>query len=478
MIVKFHKRGAGHGRGPVEYLLGKDFQRDKATLLRGDPHQTIDLIDASNFSKRYTSGVLSFKENDIPGHHKQAIMDDFERVLLAGLEPDQYDILWVEHQDKDRLELNFVIPNTELTTGKRLQPYYRPADFRRVNAWQNLTNLEYGFHDPNDPANKRLMIPPTDAFKNRKNAVQAITGGLTALAEQGLVKDRETVLEALTGAGFDVVRETKQSISVADPSGGKNLRLKGALYERDFRLSEQDESQIRAASERFNGSSDSRAAEYREELETGIELKREANQKRYSGKRKSPDERSESPEPDQTGRSTARDELGAGSHIVSRHAPTGLEFMDNPELLHRPEHRPEHKRDRDLGEGGEHRGNALHHHPERSPTNSGRPNNHISAAGVSDHDRAGTGLISRIKKTIGRAQSAAASFIQDAARTVERIRDSFTGLRTNEDGMSGFAGSSEELNRASIDAQAASGAFDRAITELEYRQAPRQGLFR
>ncbi|MGK3325838.1 hypothetical protein ACSLPB_29600, partial [Escherichia coli] len=44
-------------------------------------------------------------------------------ACLPGLEKNQYSILWVEHQDKGRLELNFVIPNMELQTGKRLQPY-------------------------------------------------------------------------------------------------------------------------------------------------------------------------------------------------------------------------------------------------------------------------------------------------------------------------------------------------------------------
>ena len=32
MIVKFHPRGAGRGSGPVEYLLGKHYDRDGATL--------------------------------------------------------------------------------------------------------------------------------------------------------------------------------------------------------------------------------------------------------------------------------------------------------------------------------------------------------------------------------------------------------------------------------------------------------------
>lgn len=76
----------------------------------------------------YTVGVLSFEEIDISNTAKREIMADFEKSLLAGLDQDQYNICWVEHRDKDRLELNFVIPNVELTTGKRLQPYYDWAE--------------------------------------------------------------------------------------------------------------------------------------------------------------------------------------------------------------------------------------------------------------------------------------------------------------------------------------------------------------
>ncbi|MFS1178769.1 relaxase/mobilization nuclease domain-containing protein, partial [Enterococcus lactis] len=75
------------------------------------------------------------------------VMASFERVLMPGLEKNQYSILWVEHQDKGRLELNFVIPNMELQTGKRLQPYYDRADRPRIDAWQTLVNHHYGLHD-------------------------------------------------------------------------------------------------------------------------------------------------------------------------------------------------------------------------------------------------------------------------------------------------------------------------------------------
>ena len=49
-------------------------------------------------------------------------MQSFEETLLAGLERDQYDITWIEHTDKGRLELNFVIPNVELSTGSDYSP--------------------------------------------------------------------------------------------------------------------------------------------------------------------------------------------------------------------------------------------------------------------------------------------------------------------------------------------------------------------
>ena len=132
MIVKFHARGTGGGKGPTQYLLGRDGQREGATLLRGDPEQVAELIDSSRYAKKYTSGVLSFAEADLPPEQKRALMDRFEKALLPGLEARQYSCLWVEHQDKGRLELNFVIPNLELTEGKRLQPYYHVADQRRA----------------------------------------------------------------------------------------------------------------------------------------------------------------------------------------------------------------------------------------------------------------------------------------------------------------------------------------------------------
>lgn len=281
MIVKFNSRGAGAGSGPVNYLLGKERDREQAKTLRGDPERVKNLIDTCDFARTYTSGVLSFQETDLPDADKQQLMDELEQTLLPGLDKDQYSILWVEHQDKGRLELNFVIPNIELHSGKRLQPYYDRADRPRVNAWQMLTNDRLGLSDPNDPERRRELTPGRDLPKNSQKAAESITAGLSHLAMQGLLRNRQDVINTLEAAGMTIARETKSSISIASPDGGKNLRLKGALYERDFRFSESLRGELEAASEKYRDARESRISEAERCYQRGTELKREEYQQRY-----------------------------------------------------------------------------------------------------------------------------------------------------------------------------------------------------
>lgn len=281
MIVKVHARGAGGGRGPTGYLLGRDGQRELAVTLRGDPAEVRELIDSTKFARKYTSGVLSFAEADLKPHQKEKIMDSFEAALLPGMDKNQYSVLWVEHRDKGRLELNFVIPNVELTSGKRLQPYYHGADCRRVNAWAETVRFEHKLADPNDPARRRALTTPSDLPKDKQEAARAITDGLLAMAGNGSIKNRADVVKTLTGAGFTVARETKSSISIKDPSGGQNLRLKGALYERDFTVSKDLRGELERASAEHKANAIARVVAARKELERGIEIKRKDLGKRY-----------------------------------------------------------------------------------------------------------------------------------------------------------------------------------------------------
>lgn len=246
-------------------------------VLRGDPEQTRELIDSLSFKRKYTSGVLSFSEANIDPVQKQHIMESWEYTLFPGMHKNQYSILWVEHRDKGRLELNFVIPNVELQTGKRLQPYFDKADRNRVDAWQTLVNSTYGFTDPHEPDRAMTLAPTKNLPKDRQEAAETITNGLLTLG----VESRAEIIEALSKAGLEVVRQTKSSISIKDPEGGKNLRLKGALYAEDYRGGNELRTTREEAERSYRESRESRIREARSRFERGIEIRRDFLAKRY-----------------------------------------------------------------------------------------------------------------------------------------------------------------------------------------------------
>ena len=251
MIVKIHSRGGGGGDGPVDYLLGKDRERELAEVLRGDPEEVKELIDACPYARKYTSGVLSFQEADLPAEQKEALMDSFEQALLPGLDADQYSCVWIEHRDKGRLELNFLVANTEFLSGKRLQPYYDRADRTRIDAWKSWKNAELDLHDPDDPANRQELIPPADLPRDKKAAVEKITDGLLAQIRNGKIKNRNDVISTLQERGYTIAREIPSSISIADPDGGRNIRLKGTIYEQTFKDVRGLQQELQAASSRY-----------------------------------------------------------------------------------------------------------------------------------------------------------------------------------------------------------------------------------
>ena len=281
MIVKIHSRGAGSGSGPVDYLLGKDRLRDDARVLRGNAERTRELIDGCDFARAYTSGVLSFQEADIAEPEKVRLMEEWEQTLMTGLDKDQYDCLWVEHQDKGRLELNFVFPNIELQSGKRLQPYFDRADRPRVNAWQTLTNDRLWLRDPNDPAHRRPLTQASDLPRDKQQAAEKLTAGLMNLMAQGVIRSRQDVVAQLESIGLTVARETKSSISIADPSGGRNIRLKGMIYERDFQFGAGLRGEIEAASAGYRAEREARVREAGSVYQRGLEIKLADHQQRY-----------------------------------------------------------------------------------------------------------------------------------------------------------------------------------------------------
>ncbi|CAD7560883.1 mobilization relaxase (plasmid) [Aeromonas hydrophila] len=471
MIVKFHARGVGRGSGPIDYLLGPQRDREGATLDRGDPGLIEALIDSSPYAKKYTSGVLSFQEADLPREDKDKLMDSFERALLPGLDRDQYACLWVEHRDKERLELNFVIPNIELLSGKRLQPYFDRADRPRIDAWKVVVNAQLGLHDPDDPLNKRALMTPSNLPKAKQDAAQAITDGLLSLAAAGELADRGDVVATLKQHGFEVVRESRKSISIADPEGGRNIRLKGALYEQDFRAGQDLRRELEAAGERYRNEREERVRAARESYSRGVGIKRAEIEHRYRR-----------PEP----------EVGlAGVEGVGLSVDRGGVFVGDqlgrgvvPGEGHRRELGRDLTPERDTGAvGGEGRnvahrdvwGAALYSCVEgHSATSEGgvlaeaeRSESDVYSGGVLN-DRARTAVIESVRELGKRVQSAARGLGERLQRFAADVR----GHLYREPGIAGERG---ELEQAGVALDRASRAIEPKIEALSIERVPQRG---
>lgn len=488
MIVKFHARGTGGGAGPIQYLLGREYDREGATLLRGDPDEVAALIDSSQYAKKYTSGVLSFAEADLPPAQKQALMTSFEEALLPGMEAQQYSCLWVEHRDKGRLELNFVIPNIELTSGKRLQPYYHAADKRRVEAWATIQRAELKLADPHDPARRRALVTPRDLPPDRQKAAEQITSGLLALAEKGEIKSRADVVKTLTDAGFTVARETKSSISIADPDGGKNLRLKGALYERDFRLSPELRKEIRDASWSYRTDVGRRLQEARAELAGAIEIKRAELARRHPSPRELAGGAVEANRGQDKGFGLEQLEMGSGELRGGDSGQRRPAVVDGPENHQQreaagPAISPDGEGPRLGGGVPQRRQRRVHHPAPRSEARDGLDVRQREAAGHQDrevdHDGNRETVGSRIRGFAEATRRAAAEFSErlGAARQafserLGRLAEAF-GDRGARAGGIGDAG--QELERSGVELGQAAATFQRvAVPVLEAQIAARE----
>lgn len=276
----------GSGAGTIYYLLDrKRVENETAKILYGSKKEILDLINAMNFKDRVTFGVLSFEERDITEDQKAEIMKDFEKTLFPNLEREKnFKILWVQHTDKGRLELNFVIPKIEIQSGKSLNVFYHKADQWGIEAFQQYTNLKYGFSDPQDPA-KKQTIQGAKKEKEKIRDLQRLDQLIHRAVESGILSNRDEIIEWITENGIIVNRVRKDRISVKFDPTERAKSLTGGVYSERFSSIEKlgeiigtTERNIREYGERDR---ERELSKYQRELENYHTFRSERIAKRY-----------------------------------------------------------------------------------------------------------------------------------------------------------------------------------------------------
>lgn len=251
---------AGRGGDTVEYLMAAAHRASAPRVLRGSPELLSDLISQQTCRSPSLTVCLSFSENHVSASARDTIIDHYESVLLAGLDPEAIANTWIEHNDKQRLEINGVFINRDLALGRSITLYWDRSltdsissrqsgkrisdgrsDRRLFQLWTEHTNRRFGLSSPYALSRMRCFSVPPRLPVPVKNGHLVLGNYIQSLALAGQILDRDDVVRALNQRSQDCrvehVGEHNVQVLFCDTDGGgenHRLRLCGPAYREDF----------------------------------------------------------------------------------------------------------------------------------------------------------------------------------------------------------------------------------------------------
>jgi len=245
MHIKFTKHGKGSAQKAVDYLLGeKDHKGDiraEITVLRGNPDDVAAVSDNLDFKNKYKSAVIAWHPDDNPTDEQIAqAIDEFEHTAYPGIEPENRCFTAVLHRDDAGTpHVHIIASAVELGTGKSLN-IAPPGWQKRYDLTRDMLNAQHGWASPDPEINlerSRLLSADPKTDKNYQAKLQ-ITEAIAQGIEQGAITNRDDIVQMLDDSGIEMTRTGKNYITVIDPDNGSRLRLKGAIYEQSFEVTD------------------------------------------------------------------------------------------------------------------------------------------------------------------------------------------------------------------------------------------------
>ena len=315
MMIKFH-RPSSSGSGAAEYLEGetdhKDRPRAGVAVLRGDPFRVGQIADSLDFKHRLTAGVIAWAPEDNPTPEQiDEVLDKFERLAWAGLDPDRYAWSAVRHDgEKGGVHVHIMAARVDLQSRKSLNiapPYWEYA----FAPLRDAMNAKYDWARPDDPARFGEVFLSSIRKKKQVEALrvgqistpldkETLTHKLTEYVRAGFINDRASIKAAIVETYLNEAdyadrdhyeaavqalfpREGDNYLSVKPPGADKAFRLRGAIYDRNF-----NGDAYRATKAAGNGASGRDSATRRavqraseEKYHAALEKRRAVNFKKY-----------------------------------------------------------------------------------------------------------------------------------------------------------------------------------------------------
>lgn len=285
MIVRFFKTGQSNGEAPVNYLLRLrdhkgELRPEQPEILEGNPRLTIALINGISRQHKYASGCLAFRSGEQPSKTElRTIIDKFKAVVAPGLEPEQFNSLFVLHREPpDRktglsgFHIHFVMPMTILAgatatgkdlTGRRWNPH--PPGKQTIETMALFTSVINHEHGWAQVVEKPMRVGVDSFWRKAGNisnskAAELLRQELNKGIRNGQINSRAELCNYMDQLlGLTITRTGANYVSVKFPNAAKAVRLKGAMFE-----SQTDYATLRAATKQSCETEKLSASEYQQ----------------------------------------------------------------------------------------------------------------------------------------------------------------------------------------------------------------------
>lgn len=234
MIVNFFKSNRNDIRQAFSYLLNERVEQKTSQILAGDPANSISIADETKNKIKYYSGVLSFKEKPdfLTIRQKYEIISEFEKTMIPDDSlREKLNWTWVEHSDKGRLELNFVLNTKFDDIENKIKPetfnFYHKFNQDRLSVFQDFVDFKYGCASAKDGK------PSFEYLKTKKFNKEKSSNDINALLENIILKnpslktrdDLLSHLETHESDKFKITRTSKNFFSLTQIGEKKPTRI-------------------------------------------------------------------------------------------------------------------------------------------------------------------------------------------------------------------------------------------------------------
>jgi len=251
MIIHIDKVKTPQGvKKGLEYQL-KDKENPnevRGKLWRGNPLEVIAWSKASNSEKvKAFSVLISFSEDRQElekklkerGKELDDLIHDIEKFLFAGYKKEEVAYTIISHDDTDNFHFHIYVANNFASTGKTLKFWFTP---KQLEDFRKYIDLKYGLNSPDleskGTISRKIGSKKWQSLKHKEREIlrEEIHELVLTGINTGLVRDRQSLIKFLENQGLKVRRKGKNYISVEIE--GIKIRLKGGIYDENFRIEE------------------------------------------------------------------------------------------------------------------------------------------------------------------------------------------------------------------------------------------------